>query len=189
MRLASVQTSRLASQRLFVPSERGKVATLWSGDVRVGRTAARIRRAEEEGVGLVVSHHAGAACRAFRVGEHLATRAVRELNAADAPLPFPPLESEPSLGTGLKYTSRAPSAPTSTPTAGSTAGADSARTITFHEACWKSGGGAGDGSEGDGGGGSEGEGGEGGGGGLHQQIGAMSLHAPVEEKSVLNPTL
>ena len=28
MRLASVQTSRLASQRLFVPSERGKVATL-----------------------------------------------------------------------------------------------------------------------------------------------------------------
>ena len=29
MRLASVQTSRLASQRLFVPSERGKVATLW----------------------------------------------------------------------------------------------------------------------------------------------------------------
>ena len=29
MRLASVQTSRLASQRLFVPSERGNVATLW----------------------------------------------------------------------------------------------------------------------------------------------------------------
>eukprot|EP00964_Phaeocystis_antarctica_P117415 scaffold81251_cov63-Phaeocystis_antarctica.AAC.3 len=28
MRLASVQTSRFASQRLFVPSERGKVATL-----------------------------------------------------------------------------------------------------------------------------------------------------------------
>ena len=30
MRLASVQTSRLASQRLFVPSERGKVVTLWA---------------------------------------------------------------------------------------------------------------------------------------------------------------
>eukprot|EP00964_Phaeocystis_antarctica_P114577 scaffold78518_cov48-Phaeocystis_antarctica.AAC.2 len=59
------------------------------------------------------------------------------ISRADAPRPFPELSSEPSLGTGLKNTSRAPAAPTSTPTVGSSAGADSARTITFHEVCWQ----------------------------------------------------
>eukprot|EP00964_Phaeocystis_antarctica_P086294 scaffold54637_cov67-Phaeocystis_antarctica.AAC.1 len=61
------------------------------------------------------------------------------ISKADAPRPFPLLVSEPSLGTGLKNTSRAPSAPTSTPTVGSSAGADSARTTTysFHAGCWQ----------------------------------------------------
>ena len=58
--------------------------------------------------------------------------ATMRISKADAPMPFPKLVSEPSLGTGLKNTSRAPSAPTSTPTVGSSAGADSARAITFH---------------------------------------------------------
>eukprot|EP00964_Phaeocystis_antarctica_P080950 scaffold50582_cov62-Phaeocystis_antarctica.AAC.2 len=91
------------------------------------------------------------------------------ISKADAPMPFPVLVSEPSFGTGLKNTSRAPSSLSSTPTVASSAGTDSARESTSHGGICGDGGGGdgggglGDGGGGDGGGGIAGGGGEGGG--------------------------
>eukprot|EP00964_Phaeocystis_antarctica_P031220 scaffold17681_cov50-Phaeocystis_antarctica.AAC.1 len=95
--------------------------------------------------------------------------------SADAPNPSHGA-SEPSLGTGLKNTSRAPSSLSSTPTVASFAGADSARESTSHGGiCGDGGGGNGDGGGGLGlGDGGEGDGCDGdGGGGLGHGVGLV----------------